>query len=97
MRPCVTHQYPCFKRWRAQLLVSSLWTCRAITIHCKKMVLSSRSGVVHSLRSGVLQHRYGNQIREGGHKFEHLKSLRQVHSNYSGCFNCHEACLRLQA
>ena len=29
-----------------------------------------------SLLAGVVQHRYANQLREGGRKFEHLTSLR---------------------
>ena len=29
-----------------------------------------------SLLAGVVQHRYANQLREGGQRFEHLTSLR---------------------
>ena len=29
-----------------------------------------------SLLAGAVQHRYANQLREGGRKFEHLTSLR---------------------
>ena len=88
MRPCVTCKFP------LQEVACTLAGLILVDMSSHSHYWRSH---IYSSHSGVLQHRYANQIREGGSKFEHLKSLRQVLSGHSSCFNHYEASLRLQA
>ena len=88
MRPCVTCKFP------LQEVACTLAGVILVDMSSHSHYWRSH---IYSSHSSVLQHRYANQIREGGSKFEHLKSLRQVHSGHSIWFSDHEVSLYLQA